>query len=72
MTLGNVCRAPEVGFEPAINPVTGKPCFVGQTEDDDMFYTDGPHPLCILINPTGACPFFKAEQPVWFERAIRN
>lgn len=71
-TMANVCRAPEVGFDPATNPVTGHPCYVGQTDDGGMFYADGPHPLCIWINPQGACPYFLDKHEVWFGWALAN
>lgn len=63
LTMANVCRAPEVGFEPATNPVTGAPCYTGQTDDGDMFYAERPHPLCIWINPHGQCPYFEEKRP---------
>ena len=72
LTMGNVCRAPEVGFDPATNPVTGAQCYTGKTEDGDTFCADGPHPLCIWINPQGMCPYFTEKRPAWFREAIGN
>lgn len=69
LTMASVCRAPEVGFEPATNPVTGTPCYTGDA-DGDIFYADKPHPPCIWVNPHGTCVYFKAKQPKWFIKAM--
>ena len=72
ITMANVCRAPEVGFDPATNPVTGHPCYTGQTEDGETFLAYGAHPLCIWINPMGQCPYFKEKRPAWFKGVMSN
>lgn len=68
----SVCHAPEVGFDPMINPVTGMPCYTGHLDSGEMFYADKPHPLCLWINPMGECVYFKAKRPTWFAKAMRN
>ena len=71
--LSNHCGAPEVGFDPAINPVTGEMCWKGTLDEGEMFCTNVPTPLCIYINPLGECPYFEdVRQLVWFSRAMMN
>ena len=70
--LANLCGTPEVGYEPAISPITGLRTYVGETDDGCAFYAESPHPHCITINPTGQCVYFSAKGGVWFEGAMRN
>lgn len=72
LTMANVCRAPEVGFDPAVNPVTGHACYTGEMEDGDKFYAENPHPLCIWVNPNGTCVYFKEKRPRWWAGVMRG
>lgn len=63
----SLCGAPEQELDPAVNPITGEECWRG-VMDEGEYLTKIRHPLCVNINPSGACTSFVEAQPLWFRK----